>query len=145
MSEFVVEPWTNDIGQTINPGDEVIFAGTSWKQTRIRKGIFGGVRYANVTRSFYVKDENGNYIKEDYVDRWGKTYQRNKVENKTAREVVAVRVEKVNCGFKYESGYDENGKYFNRQTDEVQYGMSTLPLKRVYKIDTSMAAAHKVA
>ena len=145
MSEFVIEPWTNDIGQIINPGDEVIFAGTSWKQTHIRKGIFGGVRYANVTRSFYVKDENGNNIKEDYVDRWGKTYQRNKMERKTTREVVAVRVEKVSRGFKYGWVENEKGERVYGQTNEVQYGISTLPLKRVYKVDTSMAAAHKVA
>jgi hypothetical protein len=144
MTEFVSEPWTNDLGQTINPGDEVIFAGTSWKQTTIRKGIFGGVRYGNVTRSFYVKDENGDFIKEDYTERWsGKTYQRNKMESKTTREVVAVRVEKVNRGFKYKSYYDENGKYRHEKTDEIDYGVSTLPLKRVYKIDTTLAAAHR--
>lgn len=136
MTELVVEPFTNEFGQVINPGDEVIFAGTSWKKTHVRKGIFGGVRYANVTRSFYIKDENGNYVKEDYIDRWsGKTYQRNKVETKTSREVVAVRVEKVSRGHKY--AYVD-GKH--TKTDEIQYGVSTLPLKRVYKMDTSMAS-----
>jgi hypothetical protein len=135
-TELVIEPFTNEFGQTINPGDEVIFAGTSWKRTSINKGIFAGVRYADVTRTHYLKDENGDFIKEDYVDRWsGKTYQRNKTERVTTREVVAVRVEKVNRGHKY--AYVD-GKY--TKTDEVQYGVSTLPLKRVYKIDTSMAS-----
>ena len=145
MTEFVVEPWTNDIGQTINPGDEVIFAGTCWKQTHIRKGIFGGVRYANVTRHVYVKDENGYFITEEHVDRWGKTYQRNKMESKTTREVVSVSVEKVNRGRKYKYERDEKGNLVYKQTDEVHYGVSTLPLKRVYKIDTSMANAHKIS
>ena len=135
MAELVVEPWTNEFGQVINPGDEVIFAGTSWKQTRIRKGIFGGVHYANVNRYRAVMDANGNPVME--TNRWGGQSQ--KSEHFTTREVVSVRVEKVNRGFKYESGYDENNKYFYKKTDEINYGVSTLPLKRVYKMDTSMA------
>jgi hypothetical protein len=142
MSELVVEPWTNDIGQTINPGDEVIFAGTSWKQTYIRKGVFAGVRYADVTRTQYLKDENGNYIKEERTNAYNDTtYFVNKIETVTTREVVAVRVEKVNRGKKWI--YNDAGKYV--QSEEDVYGVSTLPLKRVYKIDTSLAAAHKVA
>jgi hypothetical protein len=142
MSELVIEPWTNDIGQTINPGDEVIFAGTSWKQTYIRKGVFAGVRYDNVTRTNYLKDENGNYIKEERTNVYnGTTYYVNKTERVTSREVVAVRVEKVNRGKKWV--YNNDGKYV--KSEEDIYGVSTLPLKRVYKIDTSLAAAHKVA
>ena len=142
MSELVIEPWTNDIGQTINPGDEVIFAGTSWKQTYIRKGVFAGVRYDNVTRTNYLKDENGNYIKEERTNVYnGTTYYVNKTERVTSREVIAVRVEKVNRGKKWV--YNDDGKYV--KSEEDIYGVSTLPLKRVYKIDTSLAAAHKVA
>jgi hypothetical protein len=136
MTELVVEPWTNEFGQVINPGDEVIFAGSSWKRTRISKGVFAGVRYANVTRTLYLKDENGNYIKEERKNAYnGSTYFVNKTERVTAREVVAVRVEKVNRGHKYDY---VDGKY--TKTDEIQYGVSTLPLKRVYKMDTSMSA-----
>lgn len=135
MTEFVAEAFTNEFGQVIKPGDEVIFAGTSMKSTSIRKGIFGGVRYADVTRHQYLKDENGEYIREDYTDRWGKTYNRIKTESKTTREVVAVRVEKVNRGkiYKY-----VDGKY--TRTEQDMFGTSTLPLKRVYKIDTSLSA-----
>lgn len=136
MTELVVEPWTNEFGQVINPGDEVIFAGSSWKRTRISKGIFAGARYANVTRTHYLKDENGNYIKEERKNIYnGSTYFVNKTESVTTREVVAVRVEKVNRGRKY--AYVD-GKY--TKTDEIRYGVSTLPLKRVYKMDTSMSA-----
>lgn len=129
MSELVVESFTNEFGQVINPGDEVIFAGTSWKQTRIRKGVFAGVRYADVRRYRPAVDANGNPIMEE---RYGRQYQKNEVY--TTREVVAVRVDQVNRGHKY--AY-VNGKY--TKTDDVQYGISTLPLKRVYKLDTSMA------
>lgn len=142
MSELVVEPWTNEFGQIINPGDEVIFAGYSgYAGTSIRKGIFGGVRYADVTRTYYLKDENGNYIKEERKNAYnGSTYFVNKSERATTREVVAVRVEKVNRGRKYRYWTDENGKYRSEKTDEIDYGVSTLPKKRVYKIDTSMSA-----
>ena len=137
MSELVIEPFTNEFGQVINPGDEVIFAGyNGYTGTSIRKGIFGGVRYADVTRTHYLKDENGQYIKEERKNAYnGSAYFVNKSERVTAREVVAVRVEKVNLGHKY--AYVD-GKY--TKTDEVQYGVSTLPLKRVYKMDTSMAS-----
>lgn len=135
MSELVVEPWTNEFGQVINPGDQVIFAGTSWKNTSIRKGVFGGVRYDTVTKHRRVVDADGNPVME--TNRWGGESQ--KIEYYTERAVVAVRVEQVNRGFKYESGYDENNKYFYKKTDEINYGVSTLPLMRVYKMDTSMA------
>ena len=141
MTELVVEPWTNEFGQVINPGDEVIFAGTSWKQTYIKKGIFAGVRYADVTRIHYIKDENGDYIKEERKNHYnGSTYFVNKTERVMSREVVAVRVEKVNRGYKYRYWTDENCKYRSEKTDEIHYGVSTLPLKRVYKMDTSMAS-----
>lgn len=130
MSELVAEPFTNHIGQVINPGDEVIFAGTSWKQTRMRKGVFAGVRYADVRRYRPALDADGNPIMEE---RYGRKYQKN--EAYVTREVVAVRVDQVNRGHKYEY---VNGKY--TKTGEVRYGVSTLPLKRVYKIATSMAS-----
>jgi hypothetical protein len=136
MSELVVEPWINEFGQKINPGDEVIFVGTAWKSTRIRKGVFAGVRYDTVTRHHYVKDANGNHVMEDIIGRDGKPTgrQRSKTEVKTTREVVSIRVDKVNRGkiYKY-----INGKY--TKTTEDIFGVSTLPLKRVYKIGTTLS------
>lgn len=139
MSELVVEPFTNSFGQVIKPGDEIIFAGTGWKNTTIRKGVFGGVHYANVTRTQFIKDENGALVTEERTAYNGSKYIANKSESVTTREVVSVRVEQVNRGFKYDSGYDEDGKYFYKKTDQIRYGVSTLPLKRVYKLDTSFS------
>jgi len=145
MSELVVESWTNDIGQTIHPGDEVIFVGSSYKSTNVKKGIFGGVYYANVTRTIYLKDENGNNIKEEKIHPYSKQpYLVNKTERITAREVVATRVERVNRGFKAIYERDENDKLVYKQTDEVVWGVSILPLKRVYKIATTLAEAYHV-
>lgn len=132
MSELVVEPFTNEFGQVINPGDEVIFAGYSgYVGTRIKKGVFAGVRYGLVTRSRVVKDADGNAVMVEGYG--GRLYPKH--ESYVTREVVAVSVKQVNRGHKY--AY-VNGKY--TKTDEIVYGVSTLPLKRVYKVDTSMAA-----
>lgn len=138
-TEFVEEAFVNEFGQKIEPGEEIIYAGTSWKQTAIRKAIFKGVRYGNVTRTEYLKDENGNYIKEDYTDRWsGRTYQRNKTLTKTTREVVSVVV-RANRGKQYKWVTNSEGKRDYVKTDEDVFGTSTLPLKRVYKYNTSLA------
>ena len=135
MSDLVVEPWTNEFGQTINPGDEVIYAGTSWKRTTMRKGIFAGVRYGDVTKTRYLTDEQGRYIKEEVIGRNGEPagWYRNKSVTETTRQVVSVRVDKVNRGSKW--GYVD-GKY--QKLDDVHYGTATLPLMRVYKLNTSL-------
>lgn len=135
MSEFVAEAFTNEFGQVIKPGDPVVFAGYSgYVGTRMNRGIFKGVRYANVTRTHYLKDESGNYIKEEHVNAYnGSTYLVNKTERITTREPVAVTVEQVPNGHKY--AYVD-GKY--QKTDEMSYRTSTLPKMRVYKLDTSM-------
>ena len=130
MSELVVESYTNEFGQVINPGDEIIFAATAWKSTSIRKGVFGGVHYGRVYKSREVVDADGNVVKN--INGYPKR------ESYFERGVISVRVEKVNRGFKYISGRDENGKYFHNKTDEINYGVSTLPLKRVYKLNTLM-------
>lgn len=134
MSELVVEPWTNAIGQTINPGDEVIYVGTGYGHSvSVKKGKFGGVRYADVRRYRPLKDADGNAIMDE---RYGGKYPKQEIY--TSREPVAVRVEEVNRGHKYTYGYDENGKYFSKESDEIHYGVATLPRMRVYKIDTSV-------
>jgi hypothetical protein len=135
MSELVVEPFVNEFGQVINPGDEIIFVGTSWKQTQIRKGVFGGVHYDMKYNSRDMKDADGNVVME--TTPWGVTRQ--KRENYLERGVVSVRVEKVNRGPKW--GYVDNpetGKREYKKTGEIDYGISTLPLKRVYRMDTSL-------
>lgn len=129
MSELVVESWTNAIGQTINPGDEVIYVGTGYgHNVTVKKGKFGGVRYADVRRYRPLKDADGNAIMDEL---YGGRYPKQEIY--TTREPVAVRVEEVNRGHKY--AYVD-GKY--AKTDEIHYGVATLPRMRVYKIDTSV-------
>lgn len=129
MSELVVESWTNAIGQTINPGDEVIYVGTGYGHSvSVNKGKFGGVRYGVVRRYRDKKDADGNVI---MFERYGRQYPER--EMYTTREPVAVRVEKVNRGKQYKY---IDGKY--TKTEEDIYGVATLPRMRVYKIDTSV-------
>ena len=47
-ADLRVEPYTNEFGQTINPGDEVIYVGTSWKTTSVNRGKFAGIYYNKV-------------------------------------------------------------------------------------------------
>jgi hypothetical protein len=138
VTELVEEPFINEFGQKIEVGEEVVYAGSSWKRTNIRKGVFKGVRYANVTRSEYITDENGAYILEDFKDRWGSTYKRYKMLTKTQREIVSITV-KSYAGKKYKYVKDENGTLSYVKTDEDLYRNSTLPLKRVYKFSTGLS------
>ena len=43
MSEFSVEPFTNHLGQVINPGDDVIAVSTSSHSVAVQRGVFEGV------------------------------------------------------------------------------------------------------
>lgn len=138
MTEFVEEAFVNEFGQRIEPGEEVLYAGSSQKTTSISRGTFKGVRYGNVRKTEYFMDSSGNYIQEDYTDRWGNTYKRSKTETKTIREVVAVVV-RSNRGKKYTWVDQPNGRRDYIRTDEDVYGTSTLPLKRVYKFNTSLS------
>jgi hypothetical protein len=136
-SEFVVETYTNEFGQKIQPGEEVLFAGTSWKRTSIRKGVFKGVRYANVTRIEYVRNPDGSFATTKAIGPRGE-YDKYLTNTKTSREVVAVVVEKVNKGKKWQWKVDSEGKKTYVKTDEDVFGTSTLPLKRVYKFSSEM-------
>lgn len=139
MTDFVAEAFTNEFGQVIQPGEDVLFAANSWKRTSIRKGKFKGVRYADVFRTEYLKDENGKYIKEERKNAYnGSTYFVNKSETKKSREVVAVVIEKVNRGKVWKWVDLPDGKRDYIKTDEDVFGTSILPLKRVYKLETGL-------
>jgi len=137
MTEFIEEAFVNEFGQKIEPGEPVLYAGSSWKRTSIGSGTFKGVRYADVRRTEYLRDENGKYIEEEHTDRWGQTYKRHKQETKTTREVVSVVV-RSNRGKKYKWVDGPDGKRDYVKTDEDVFGTSILPLKRVYKFATSL-------
>lgn len=47
MAKFVAEPFTNEFGQIINPGDPVLYVGTAWKSSSVRRGVYAGVYKGN--------------------------------------------------------------------------------------------------
>jgi hypothetical protein len=138
MTEFVAEAFTNEFGQTIQPGEDVLFAASSWKRTSIRKGKFKGVRYGDVFTTEYIKDAEGNYIKEEKTCWDGTKLIVSKSEIKKSREVVSVVIEKVNRGKVWKWVDLPDGKRDYIKTDEDVFGTSILQLKRVYKLETGL-------
>lgn len=57
--QFFVEPFTNEYGQVINPGDEVLQIGRSYGCTSSRKSTYLGVYKDYVQTGHW---ENGKYI-----------------------------------------------------------------------------------
>jgi len=121
MADMVAEAFTNEFGQTIQPGDEVVYVGTGYgHSTRVNRGKFAGVYYA--TGRVALRDENGNYIRDE----------KGNSKFETKQYVNAVRVDGVPRKT-WEYDYNtKKGGYIDR------LGCAILPLKRVYKIDTTM-------
>ena len=126
MSDFYAEPYENEFGQVIKPGDEVVFVASSWK-TKIKKGIFRGVFKGNQVRYVPKRDENGAFITEE-VRLWnGHTIQQ--VINERVEEYVTKSVSVSSPRRKW------NGSEYVDSNDIK----STLLKKRVFKIDTSLS------
>lgn len=117
MTELVAEAFTNEFGQTIQPGDEVVYVGTGYGHSvRVRTGKFAGVYYT--TGRSYIKDEKGQYVRDE----------KGNAKYEMKQLVKAVRVDGIPS-----KKYD----YKTRQyTDTIRCAI--LPLKRVYKVDIPM-------
>lgn len=137
VTEFVEEAFVNEFGQKIEVGEEVLYAGSSYKSTKIGKGTFKGVRYADVVRTEYLKNPDGSYIQKEVKDRWGNAYKQYETKITKTREVVAVVV-RSNRGKQYKWVDLPDGKRDYVKTDEDVFGTSTLLKKRVYKFSTPL-------
>jgi hypothetical protein len=126
VNKFVTESYTNDLGQTIQPGDEVVFVTTGYgHNVRIETGKFEGV-YRN------LKNENiaGTRI--------------GTVPVHTHDIVYAEDGEHEEFAW---GGYDkETRRYINKPTGKrynripvVWYRKSVLQRNRVFKIETPLA------
>ncbi len=117
MTELVAEAFTNEFGQMIQPGDEVVYVGTGYGHSVIvNKGKFAGVYYT--TGRVYTKDDKGQYVRDE----------KGNVKYEMKQFVKAVRVDGIPS-----RKYD----YKTRQySDTVRCAI--LPLKRVYKVDIAM-------
>lgn len=117
MADLVAEAFTNELGQTIQPGDEVVYVGTGYGHSvRVRTGKFAGVYYS--IGRHYLKDENGQYIRDE----------KGNVKHEMKQYVKAVRVDGVSS-----KSYDYKARKYVDKTR-----CAILPLKRVYKIDMAM-------
>jgi hypothetical protein len=122
MADLVAEAFTNEFGQTIQPGDDVVYVGTGYgHSTNVNRGKFAGVYYT--TGRVYLRDENGKYVRDE----------RGNVKFEEKQVVKAVRVDGIpRRVWKYD--------YTARKGEHVdQLGCAILPLKRVYKIDMPLA------
>ena len=114
MADLVAEAFTNEFGQTIQPGDEVVYVGTGYgHSTRVNRGKFAGVYYA--TGRTYLRDEKGAYLRDE----------KGNAKFEMKQYVKAVRVDGVPS-----KTYD----YKTRQYSDT-LRCAILPLKRVYKVD----------
>ena len=121
MTDLVAEAYTNEFGQTIQPGDDVVYVGTGYGHSvRVNKGKFAGVYYG--TGRHYVKDEKDQYVRDE----------NGQVKFEMKQYVKAVRVD----------GVPRRSFRYNAKTRKGEYvdlmGCAVLPLKRVYKIDIPM-------
>lgn len=113
MSEFIAEAFTNDLGQVIQPGEDVLYIGTWTRTVKIKNGKFGGVFYGD--RYVAIYDENNKYVGRELK----------KVV--TGVKITDVETTRFKYDYKTHSGVHE---------DVITSAF--LPLKRVYKIDTPM-------
>lgn len=43
VNKFEAQSFTNEFGQVIHPGDQVVYAGTAYQSTNITRAVFEGV------------------------------------------------------------------------------------------------------
>lgn len=128
MSTLVAEPFTNNIGQTLHPGDEVVVVTTGrCNSVNVFTGKFAGVRFDKrngkmvgttvsdipVTYNERVFSENGSIEEEKYLG-WH-SVERRYLYEKTGRRYDLV--------------------------PKARYRKSCLQRNRVYKIDTPLNKA----
>jgi hypothetical protein len=109
VNRFSAESYTNEFGQVINPGEEVIFAGTGRAYTRLLKAVFDGVYYGkqwNSDKEEIVAVRCGGIAEKKLV--WDEPWDRNKK-------------------------WDEQKYHY-----EPFFRKAILPLKRVYKLDMTV-------
>jgi len=126
VNKFVPESYTNDLGQTLNPGDDVVFVTTGYgHHVSVETGKFEGV-YRNlenekiagtrigsvpVPTHKIVYDENGEHEEQNWKG-W----------DPVSRQTI----------------WEKTGKRYNR-VPIVNYRKSSLQRNRVFKVETPLA------
>lgn len=115
-ADFRVESYKNELGQVIHPGDEVIFVATSWQNTQVRRGVYEGAYYMT---PYYGKDQTPKL------------------------SALKVRYASTKTEWNDGAGYNYGSKD-NKWAQVPCTKHARLDLKRVYRIETSLAEANGV-
>ena len=125
-NNFIEKSWTNNIGQTLQPGDEVVAVTKSWGQIRTYKGRYDGV-YINAkgqvaavcvfgaTKTMYKRDGERSAVIRKYVT--------DPVTGQYVRDPVT--------GF---TAFTEVTRMVPKYTPYKRVVATALPCKRVYRI-----------
>jgi len=124
LSELRVEPFTNSIGQVINPGDPVVAVTTGYGHSvDVITGKFEGVYYAKSDG----EPTGGTRIGEVPVS----TFERVPCEESHPDSYPETRYDYIT------RKSEPTGKFY-RLEEHKTYRKSSLQLSRVYKIDTTL-------
>ena len=124
VNDFVAESFTNSLGQTLEPGDDVVFV-TSGYTVSIGSGKFEGV-YRSPTSKNIVGSRIGS-VPVDYLERIFCE------DGEHAEEVFKGWDEKT-----WRYIYEKSGRRYNL-VPRVKYRKSVLQRNRVFKIETPLA------
>ncbi len=123
-SNLVVEPFTNTIGQTLNPGDDVVVVTNCTSRINVTTGKFAGVR-----RHMKTNEIVGTSISDIKRVHFERVYsEHGKIEEVKIKD------------YDYKLG-KYNSEKTGRRYDVVpvtEYRKTTLQRNRVYKIDTPL-------
>ena len=125
VNKFVAEPYTNDLGQTLNPGDDVVFVTTGYNhRVRIETGKFEGV-YRNLENEKFAGTRIGTVPIH--------TNERVFCEDGEHEEKVMKSWDQKTWQYNYE----KTGRRYNL-VPVVWYRKSVLQRNRVFKIETPL-------
>jgi len=129
VNTFSAEPFTNSIGQTLNPGDKVVAVTTGYgHRVSVFEGVFEGVYRGN--------DYNKGKITGTRVGQVPVTYNERVFSDTGAHEETDFIRKLVNGRF---AGYEtfKTGRRYDL-IPNTKYRKSSLQRNRVFKIDTAL-------
>ena len=125
VNELVVESYVNDLGQTLDPGDDVVFVTTGYgHRVRIETGKFEGV-YRNLESKKIAGTRIG-------------TVPVNYNEIVICEDGEHEELEWTGWNPVTQSVYKKTGRRY-RYEPQVKYRKSVLQRNRVFKIETPLA------
>ena len=127
VNTFSAEPFTNEIGQTLNPGDKVVFVTTGYGHSvGVEQGVFEGVYRGNLYNKGKITGTRVGQVPVNWNER---VYS----EDGEHEETKFAGFDPVTRNYKYVP----TGRRYNL-VPNVKYRKSSLQRNRVFKIDTAL-------